>query len=102
MQNTYAGHGHGFYQNPDQQPNFSWKLGASQTLGPFFHGYQQHQPKLPFLEILHFPDLKRFLNDPICHNPHWHPMPKKFPSDIPKFKAKPNKDLGDHMTTFHL
>jgi hypothetical protein len=29
-------------------------------------------------------------------------MPMKFPSDIPKFEAKPNKDPGDHVTTFHL
>jgi hypothetical protein len=29
-------------------------------------------------------------------------MPNKFPSDIPKFEANPNEDLGDHMTTFHL
>jgi hypothetical protein len=54
MQNLYAGHGHGFYQNPGQQPNFSWQPGASQTPGPFFHGYHQQQPKLPFLATLHF------------------------------------------------
>jgi hypothetical protein len=29
-------------------------------------------------------------------------MPKKVPSDIPKFKGKPNEDPGDHVTTFHL
>jgi hypothetical protein len=29
-------------------------------------------------------------------------MPTKFPSDIPKFDAKPNEDPGDHVTTFHL
>jgi hypothetical protein len=29
-------------------------------------------------------------------------MPTKLPLDIPKFKAKPNEDLGDHVTTFHL
>jgi hypothetical protein len=29
-------------------------------------------------------------------------MPMKFPSDIPKFEAKPNEDPGDHVTTFHL
>jgi hypothetical protein len=29
-------------------------------------------------------------------------MLTKFPSDIPKFEGKPGKDLGDHMTTFHL
>jgi hypothetical protein len=101
MQNPYAGQGHGFYQNPGQQPNFSWQPGASQTPGPFFPGYQQ-QPKLPFLATLHLPDLTRLLNDPICHDPRWPPMPTKLPSDIPKFEAKPNKDPGDHMITFHL
>jgi hypothetical protein len=101
MQNTYAGQGHGFYQNPGQQPNFSWQPGASQTPGPFFLGYQQ-QPKLPFLVTLHFPNLARLLNDPICHDPRWPPMPTKLPSDIPKFEAKPNEDPGDHVTTFHL
>jgi hypothetical protein len=29
-------------------------------------------------------------------------MPMKFPSDIPKFEAKPNEDPGDHVTTSHL
>jgi hypothetical protein len=29
-------------------------------------------------------------------------MPMNFPSDIPKFKGKPNEDPGDHVTTFHL
>jgi hypothetical protein len=100
--NLYAGHGHGFYQNPDQQPNFSWQPGAGQTPGPFFHGYHQQQPNLPFLATLHFPYLMRLLNDPICHDPCWPPMPTKFPLDIPKFEAKPNKDPGDHVTTFHI
>jgi hypothetical protein len=101
MQNLYAVHGHGFYQNTGQQPNFSWKPGASQTPGPFFHAYNQ-QPKLPFLAMLHFPYLTRLLNDPICHDPHWPPMSTKFPSNIPKLEAKPSEDPGDHVTTFHL
>jgi hypothetical protein len=101
MQNPYVGQGHGFYQNPGQHPNFSWQPGASQTPGPFFPGYQQ-QPKLPFLATLHLPDLTRLLNDPICHDPRWPPMPTKLPSDIPKFEAKPNEDPGDHVTTFNL
>jgi hypothetical protein len=101
MQNPYTGQGHGFYQNPGQQPNFSWQPGASQTPGPFYPSYQQ-QPKLPFLATLHLSDLTRLLNDPICHDPRWPPMPTKLPSDIPKFEAKPNEDPGDHVTTFHL
>jgi hypothetical protein len=100
-QYPYAGQGHGFYQNPGQQPNFSWQPGASQTPGSFFPVHSQ-QPKLPFLATLHLPDLSRLLNDPICHDPHWPPMPTKFPSDIPKFEGKPNEDPGDHVTTFHL
>jgi hypothetical protein len=101
MQNPFAGQGQGFYPQPGQQPNFSWQPGASQTPGPFYPGYQQ-QPKLPFLATLHLPDLTRLLNDPICHDPRWPPMPTKLPSDIPKFEAKPNEDPGDHVTTFHL
>jgi hypothetical protein len=101
MQNPFAGQGQGFYPNPGQQPNFSWQPGASQTPGPFYPGYQQ-QPKLPFLATLHLPDLTRLLNDPICHDPRWPPMPTKLPSDIPKFEAKPNEDPGDHVTTFHF
>jgi hypothetical protein len=101
MQNPYAGQGHGFYQNLGQQLNVSWQPGAIQTPGPFFPGYHQ-QPKLPFLVTLHLPDLTRLLNDPICHDLRWPPMPTKLPSDIPKFEAKPNEDLGYHVTTFHL
>jgi hypothetical protein len=101
MKNPYAVQGHGFYQNPGQQSNFSWQPGASQTPGPFFPGYQQ-QPKLPFLMNLYLPNLTRLLNDPICHDPHWPPMSTKLPSDIPKFEAKPNEDPEDHVTTFHL
>jgi hypothetical protein len=97
----YAGQGHSFYQNPGQQSNFSWQPGASQTPGPSFPVHST-QPKLSFLEMLHLPDLSRLLNDPICHDPHWPPMPTKFPSDILKFEGKPGKDPGDHVTTFHL
>jgi hypothetical protein len=88
-------------QNPGQQSNVSWQPSASQTPGPFFPGYHQ-QPKLPFLVTFHLSDLTRLLNDPICHDPHWPPIPTKLPSDIPKFEVKPNKDLGDHVSTFHL
>jgi hypothetical protein len=101
MQNPYASQGHGLYENPGQQPNFSWKPGVSQTPGPFFPSYQQ-QPKLPFLAMLHLPNFTSLLNNPICHDPHWPPMPTKLPSDIPKFEAKPNEDPGDHVTTFHI
>jgi hypothetical protein len=54
------------------------------------------------METLHFPDMTRLLNDPICHDLRWPPMPTKLPLEIPKFEAKPNEDPGDHMTTFHL
>jgi hypothetical protein len=84
VQNPYIGHNHGYYQNPVQQPNFSWQPGASQTPGSFFPSYNQ-QPKLPFLETLNLPDLTRLLNDPICHDPRWLPILTKLPSDIPRF-----------------
>jgi hypothetical protein len=77
-QNPYAGHGHGFYQNPSQESNFSWQPGDSQTPGLFFHGYNQ-QPKLPFLTTLHLLELIRLLNDPIYHDPRWPPMMTKLP-----------------------
>jgi hypothetical protein len=60
--------GHGIYQNPGQQPNFSWQPGASQTPSSLLPLHNQ-QPKLSFLAMLHLPDLLRLLNDPICHNP---------------------------------
>jgi hypothetical protein len=101
VQNPYAGHDHGYYQNPGQKFNFSWKPGASQTPGSFFPGYNQ-QHKLPFLATFHVPDLTRLLNDPIYHDPCWPPMQTKLPSNIPKFEANPNEDPGDHVTTFHL
>jgi hypothetical protein len=82
--NPYSSHNHGYYQNPGQQPKFSWQPGASQTPGSFFLGYNQ-QPTLPFLATLHFPNLTRLLNDPICHDSCWPPMPTKLPSDIPNF-----------------
>jgi hypothetical protein len=114
----YDGHGNGYYHNSLVQnvekhkpyvmdpkelskPNFYWQPGASQIPDSLFPSYNP-QPKLPFLETLHLLDLTRLLNDPICHNLSWPPMLTKLPSDIPKFKAKPNEDLGDHVTTFHL
>jgi hypothetical protein len=78
VKNPYVGHEHGYYQNPGQQYNFSWQPGASQTLGSSIPGYNQ-QSKLPFLATLHLPDLTRLLNNPICHDLHWPPMPTKLP-----------------------
>jgi hypothetical protein len=97
----YASQGYYFYQNPRQHSNFSWQPGASQTIGPSFH-INSSQPKLPFLAMLHQPDLSILLNDPIFHDLHWPPMTTKFPSDILKFEGKPGEDLGNHVMTFHL
>jgi hypothetical protein len=97
----FFGQGHGFYQNPCQQSNFSWQPGASQNPGPSFH-VNTLQPKLPFLETLHLPEFLRLLNIMIYHDLHWPPMPTKFPLDITKFKGKPGEYMGDHVTTFHL
>jgi hypothetical protein len=96
-----AGQGHGVFQNPGQQPNFSWKLGASKNLGSLF-SIHSTQLKLLFMTMLHLLDLSILLNKPICHDPCCPPMPTKFPSDIPKFEGKPNEDPGDQVTTFHL
>jgi len=100
-QHPYAGHEHVFYHNPGQYPNFSLQPGASQILGSF-HPVHTQQPKLPFLATLDFPYLSRLLNDPICHDPRWPPMPTKLPSNIPKLEGKPKEDPGDHVTTFDL
>jgi hypothetical protein len=51
---------------------------------------------------MHFLDLSRLLNDPICHDPRWPPMSTKIPSDILKFEGNPGEDPGGHVTTFHL
>ena len=93
--------GHGCYQNPGQQPNFSWQPGASQKPSPYPPVHIQ-KPKLSFMINFHFLDLSILINDPICHDPHWPPMLMKFPSDIPKFKGNPNEYSGDHVTNFHL
>jgi hypothetical protein len=100
-QYPYAGQGYGVYQKPSQQPIFSWQPSASKNQGSLFPIHST-QPKLPFLEMLHLADFSRFLNDLICHDPHWPPMSTKFPLDIPKFEGNPGEDLGDHVTTFHL
>jgi hypothetical protein len=42
------------------------------------------------------------MNDPMCHDPLWPPIPTKLPSNIPKFKGKTGEDPGDHVTNFHL
>jgi len=100
-QYPYTFHGHGIYQNPGQDPNFSWQPGASQ-IPSYFPPVHTQQPKLLFLATLHFPDLAILLNDPIYHDLHWPPMPTNFPSNIPKLKGKPNEYPCNHVTTFHL
>jgi hypothetical protein len=58
--------------------------------GPSFQAANQSmmQPRLPFLETLHFPDLSKLMNDLIHHDPSWPVVPTKLPSDIPKLKGK--------------
>jgi hypothetical protein len=60
------------------------------------------QPRLPFLAMLNLPNLSNLLNDHVCHDPTWPPIPTNLPSNIPKFKGKNGEDPGDHITTFHL
>jgi hypothetical protein len=57
---------------------------------------------LPFLDTLNFPDLSRLMNDLVCHEPAWPPVPTNLPSDILKFDGKNGEDPGDHATTFHI
>lgn len=59
-------------------------------------------PKIPFLAILNLPDLSKLINDPIRHLSAWPPIPKKIPSDIPKFEGKVNEDPNTQIMTFHL
>jgi hypothetical protein len=60
------------------------------------------QPHLPFLATLNLPELSKLLNDPMCHDLAWPPIPTKLPSDIPKFEGKNVEDPSDHVTAFHL
>jgi hypothetical protein len=101
QQVQYLNAGHGVYQNLGQQTKYSWKPGANQISGSFSLVHTQN-PKLPFLVMLHFPDLSILLNGPICHNQRWPPMSTNFPSNILKFEGNPNEYLGDNVTTFHL
>jgi len=89
------GHGHGAYQNP------RW---VAIPQPQYFQGAwgQMSQPRLPFLSMLNLLDLYKLMNDPVFHDPTCPPVLTKLPSDIPKFEGKNGKDLGDHVTTFHL
>jgi hypothetical protein len=64
--------------------------------------YSFDHMSLPFLVTLDFPDLSRFTNDPIAHNPSWSTMPSKLPSDIPKFDDKLGEDPSTYIMTYHL
>jgi hypothetical protein len=77
--------GHGAYQNP------GWAV-IPQTQS--FEGAwgQMSQPRLPFLFTLNFPDLYKLMNEPVCHDPTWPPIPTKLPSDIPKSEGKNGED----------
>jgi hypothetical protein len=87
--------GHGTYQNP------GW---AAIPQPPSFQGAWGHmpQPRLPFLAMLNLPNLSKLMNDLVCHDPTWSPIPTKLPLDIPKFEGKNGGDPSDHVTTFHL
>jgi hypothetical protein len=64
-------------------------------------GYMS-QHRIPFLATLNLPDLSRLMNDHVCHDPTWPPIPTKLLSDIPKFEGKTGENPGDHVTNFHL
>ena len=83
--------GHGIYRNqPYMNQNYQ---GAWQILA---------QPRLPFLATLNLPDLSRLMNNSVSHDPTWLNVPKKLPSEIPKFEGKAGEDPSEHVTTFHL
>jgi hypothetical protein len=63
---------------------------------------QMPKPEIPFLAMLSVPDLSILMNEPVCHDPSWTPVPTKIPSDIQKFEGNIDEDPGDHVTTFHL
>jgi hypothetical protein len=74
------------------------------TGNPMPHQYYQPHlinQELPFLATLDLPNLSRLTNDPILHSPHWPQMPRKLPSDVPKFDGKPGEDPKNHVITFH-
>jgi hypothetical protein len=54
------------------------------------------------MAMVNFPYFSRLMNDPVHHDPSWPLVPTNIPSDIPKFEGNTGKDLGDHVTTFHL
>ena len=62
---------------------------------------QSINPQLPFLATLDLSDLSRLTNDPILHSPHWPQMPRKLPSNAPKFDGTPGEDPKNHVMTFH-
>ena len=49
-----------------------------------------------------FPDLSKFINDPILHDPLCPAIPVKLLSDIPKFDKKQGEYPKKHVMTFHL
>jgi hypothetical protein len=88
------GEDHGAYQNPGwdvipQHQSFQGSWG------------QMSQPRIPFLATLNLPNLSKLMNDPMCHDMTWPPIPTKIPSYIQKFEHKTCEDPGDHITTFH-
>jgi hypothetical protein len=60
------------------------------------------QPRLHFLAKLNLLDFFKLMNDHVCHDPTWPPVPTKLPSDIQKFEGKNGEDPSDRVTTFHL
>ena len=54
------------------------------------------------MDTLNLPDLSKFTNDLISHDPMWMVVPTKIPSDFSKFEGKNGEDLREHVTNFHL
>jgi hypothetical protein len=89
------GQGHGAYQNP------RWVVIPQQQYFQRAWG-QISQPRLPSMAMLNFLDLSKLMNNLVCHDMSWPPVPTKLPSNIPKFEGRTSEDIGNHVTTFHL
>jgi len=71
---------------------------------PSYLGYASPilNQQLPFVATLVLPDLSWLMNDPISYTPWCQVIPRKLPSDIPKFNGNPGEDPSNHIMTFHL
>ena len=121
-QQGFAGYGQphiqpGYQQPPyagfvQQQPYQGYQMqmhyvGMQRPIAQAIPSYPRYaQPnlnrQLPFVTTLELLDLSWLTNDPILYAPWWLVIPRKLPSDIPKFSGNPGEDPSNHVMTFHL